>query len=86
METNAPVKKDYSGSTWYKELTTAFQSLAHALDIEPSATSELQAFLVQKCREQYNTGNKSGIAWERKRQAGQGNPGTTVRTFATSAA
>lgn len=60
-------KKDYSGAKWYKEITIAFQSLANTLEVEPQAVSELQAFLVQKCRDQYNTGNKSGIAWARKK-------------------
>lgn len=61
--------KSLTGAKWYVELTLAFNSLAEQLQLDPEAVDTLRTFLIEKCKEQYLTGNKSGIAWLKRMQA-----------------
>ena len=50
---------------WYLELVNAFDQIADSLGLGGTEKDELRAFMVDKCKEQYMNGNRSGIKWAR---------------------
>ncbi|HBO99893.1 TPA: hypothetical protein DD617_01760 [Candidatus Uhrbacteria bacterium] len=48
---------------WYAKLVADCNSLSEQLGLDDLATSTLRDFVVQIARDQYKTGNRSGIKW-----------------------
>ena len=55
---------------WYVELMERFSSLMARIGMPDSAISEIRDFMLSVAREQYMAGNRSGIAWMRKKAGG----------------
>lgn len=62
METTAT--KTYA--PWFTGLMNAFNTKAEALQLDQEAADEMRQLFIEKCREQYAAGNKSGIHWMRQ--------------------
>jgi len=54
---------------WYIELLERLGSLTEKYSIPEDIESEFKVLLLEVAREQYMTGNRSGIAWARKKFA-----------------
>lgn len=54
---------------WFTQLMNTYNAKVEELQIDDEAASELRALFIEKCREQYAAGNKSGIAWLKREQA-----------------
>lgn len=50
---------------WFQKLMNRFESLMHQLDVPDEVVPEIRAFLMQVAKEQYLSGNNSGIRWAR---------------------
>ncbi|EKD32894.1 MAG: hypothetical protein ACD_76C00121G0002 [uncultured bacterium] len=48
---------------WYVNMTSEFNRLAEALGLDENAADSLRSFVVEKAREQFKSGNKSGLRW-----------------------
>lgn len=55
---------------WMETLQDNFQALMRKYDMPEDIENELYAFVLTIAREQYKTGNKSGISWLRRQMAG----------------
>jgi hypothetical protein len=62
METTVIQKR----GEWFTRLMCAFNQKANELQLEPEAADEMRQLFIEKCKEQYMVGNKSGIDWERR--------------------
>ena len=54
---------------WFVSLMTTFNSKVEEFQLDQEVASEMRQLFIDKCREQYAAGNKSGIAWLKKEQA-----------------
>lgn len=61
--------KSYTQANWYTQLLQRVTDIAQKFELEDNQQAELREFVVEVAREQYNTGNRSGISWLRKQQA-----------------
>ncbi|MBU1126440.1 MAG: hypothetical protein ABH826_04230 [Patescibacteria group bacterium] len=52
---------------WYTELMHRFHKLMDHIGMPDEATEEIKEFMLSLAREQYMAGNRSGIAWMRKK-------------------
>lgn len=50
---------------WYVSLAERLKTLTENLGITDDAAAEIKTFMLTVAREQYMTGNKSGIRWAR---------------------
>ena len=58
---NSELKK-----TWLEKLTERFDALMAKFDMPEDIRHELESFVLAVAKEQYTSGNKSGISWLRK--------------------
>ncbi len=58
--------KEYA--PWFTLLINHFNTTAERLQLDEEAASEMRSMFIEKCREQYAAGNKSGIHWMKKKQ------------------
>lgn len=54
---------------WYEILEDKFTSLMTKYDMPEDIANEIHAFVLEIAREQYKSGNRSGIAWLRRQLA-----------------
>jgi len=54
---------------WFVTLMKTYNTKAEELQLDQDVASELRQLFIDKCREQYAAGNKSGIAWLKREQA-----------------
>lgn len=52
-------------ATWYRTLVERFNVIVERHALPESAASDMKALLLDVAREQYMSGNKSGIRWAR---------------------
>ncbi len=48
---------------WHVKITERFDKLMEKLGIPEDMSQEVQTFLLEVAREQYKSGNRSGIKW-----------------------
>ena len=53
---------------WFVNLMNTYNTKAEELQLDQDVASELRQLFIDKCREQYAAGNKSGIAWMHREQ------------------
>lgn len=64
---------------WYYKLLDKVNELIRRFDLPEDIAAEVQALAIEVAREQFKAGNKSGIAWLKKKQAEEGvRPGAMV--------
>lgn len=66
---------------WFNTLNDSIHSLAEEFGLDDVQTNRFLDFTVNLAREQYKTGNKSGIAWAFK-QTREKNPQTQKTNIA----
>jgi benzoyl-CoA reductase/2-hydroxyglutaryl-CoA dehydratase subunit BcrC/BadD/HgdB len=54
---------------WYEVLEDRFNSLMIKFDMPEDIGHEIYSFVLETAREQYKSGNRSGISWLKKQQA-----------------
>ncbi|MFA6018152.1 MAG: hypothetical protein WC776_03135 [Patescibacteria group bacterium] len=59
----------FSGKGWYSILMDTFHSLMKKHDMPEDIANELESFILTVAKEQFRSGNKSGIAWTHKQYA-----------------
>ncbi|MFZ2681674.1 MAG: hypothetical protein WAZ14_01080 [Patescibacteria group bacterium] len=57
---------DANKQNWLDKLTERFDSLMTKFDMPEDMRHELESFVLTVAKEQYISGNKSGISWLRK--------------------
>lgn len=57
---------------WYYKLLDKVNELIRKFDLPEDIAGEVQALTIEVAREQFKAGNKSGIAWLKKKQAEEG--------------
>lgn len=55
--------------SWVEELDNRFHGLMGKFDMPEDIAFEIHNFVLEVAREQYKTGNRSGIAWLRRKQS-----------------
>ncbi len=65
-ENKAPKQK------WYDILEDRYNALMIKFDMPEDIAHEIYSFITEVAREQYKSGNKSGISWLLKKQAIEG--------------
>jgi hypothetical protein len=58
--------------TWYDVLEDRFNTLMVKFDMPEDISHEIYSFVTEVAKEQYKSGNKSGISWLLKKQAIEG--------------
>lgn len=53
-------------ANWYIKLMERFNSMMERLGMPEDVSSEVKVLLLEVAKEQYMTGNKSGIRWARE--------------------
>lgn len=56
---------------WYEGLITECNGLGEKFGLDDPSTSELRDFVVRIARDQYRTGNRSGIKWVYRKMGAQ---------------
>lgn len=56
---------------WYVELMERFSNLMARVGMRDDAIQEVREFMLSVAKEQYMAGNRSGIAWMRKKEEGK---------------
>lgn len=56
-------------ANWYVTMMEKFDLMMNKHDIPEEISSDLQSLFVETAREQFKTGNKSGISWLLREQA-----------------
>lgn len=51
--------------TWFTKVLASINTLAEELGLDDMGTQKLREFVLAKCKEEYMTGNRSGIRWAR---------------------
>ena len=64
MESTATATKTYA--PWFTDLMSTFNTKAESLQLDEEAASEMRQLFIDKCREQYAAGNRSGAGWMRQ--------------------
>ncbi|HLD18051.1 MAG TPA: hypothetical protein VJB99_03165 [Patescibacteria group bacterium] len=62
---------------WYNTLITECNTLGEKFGLDDPGTSELRDFVTRIAKEQYQSGNKSGIRWAYRKMGAQ--TGATVQ-------
>lgn len=57
---------------WYDILEDRYNALMVKFDMPEDIAHEIYSFITEVAREQYKSGNKSGISWLLKKQAIEG--------------
>ncbi len=52
-------------ASWYVTLMNRFERLMESVGVTEDAAAEIKTFMLTVAREQYMSGNKSGIRWAR---------------------
>ena len=58
--------------TWYDVLEERYNTLMIKFDMPEDISHEIYSFVTDIAKEQFRTGNKSGIAWILRKQAIEG--------------
>lgn len=54
---------------WYEVLEDRFNALTLKFDLPEDMAHEIYSFVLETAREQFKSGNKSGISWILRKQA-----------------
>lgn len=57
---------------WYYKLLDRVNELIRKFDLPEDIAAEVQSLTIEVARDQFKAGNKSGIAWLKKRQSEEG--------------
>ena len=59
--------------SWYDKLSDNFDALMRKFDMPEDMQIEIREFMLSVAKEQYKSGNRSGIAWLRKKLSPEAN-------------
>ncbi len=69
-------------NNWYKALVNEINSVSEELGLDDMGTDRLRDFVVERAKDQFKAGNKSGIRWAFEKARKEGVPPAPVRAAA----
>ncbi|MFH1236054.1 MAG: hypothetical protein V1685_03910 [Parcubacteria group bacterium] len=56
---------------WYVELVSKVRELCEEIGLDDAAESKVRELMIEKAKDQYMAGNRSGIRWARQQASGK---------------